>query len=160
MSKPIKARISILTSTLIKRLENIFAATLQTGPDQSNGTNTINGPSPPTLVETAAEQFSLDHETTALISATEQIMVLTRTMKDLWLFGALDTIHDGEDGVDEKVKEDQEYVQGIVRRYLAGGTDGSMIKIANGDGKNGDKEDGEDTGKLQDMEGVESTAAT
>ena len=87
-------------------------------------------------------------------------MVLTRTMKDLWLFGALDTIHDGEDGVDEKVKEDQEYVQGIVRRYLAGGTDGSMIKIANGDGKNGDKEDGEDTGKLQDMEGVESTAAT
>ena len=48
-------------------------------------------------------------------------MVLTRTMKDLWLFGGLDTVRASEYGTEEnegKLKEDRRVVAEVLTRYL------------------------------------------
>lgn len=66
---------------------------------------------------TAMQQFQLDVESTALVRAAEEITVLTRSMKEVWLFGGLDTLtsdHDAEhtDGAHpEDVRAVAEYMQ-------------------------------------------------
>jgi hypothetical protein len=66
---------------------------------------------------TAIQQFQLGVESTALVRAAEEIMVLTRSMKDVWLFGGLDTLtsdHNGEhvEGAHpEDVRAVAEYIQ-------------------------------------------------
>ena len=49
-------------------------------------------PHAPTLVDTMNKKLTVDVATTAMIRAAEELMVLTRTMKELWLFGDLDTL--------------------------------------------------------------------
>lgn len=75
-------RINILTHQLRSRMVNIIRLTK---PPQHH-----------TIVNTATEQLRIDVESTALIRAAEEVMVLTRELKDLWLFGGLDTLHRGE----------------------------------------------------------------
>ena len=84
---------------MIKKVENIFVVALDHDPDDPLPVQR----SGPNHVSTAKDQFKLDVESTALIRAAEEIMVLTRTMKELWLFGGLDTleVQDG-DGEQEK----------------------------------------------------------
>jgi len=38
------------------------------------------------------KKLTVDIATTAMVRAAEELMVLTRTMKELWLFGDLDTL--------------------------------------------------------------------
>lgn len=55
-------------------------------------------------------------------------MVLTRVMKDLWLFGRLDTIpHPGagaaeDDAADRQLKADQKLVEEALQKYLTART--------------------------------------
>jgi hypothetical protein len=90
------ARITYLSNTLIKRIGNIFEEALKNDPASAEST-TQDGVI--THTTTAMQQFQLDVESTALVRAAEEIMVLTRSMKDFWLFGSLDTLtsdHNGE----------------------------------------------------------------
>lgn len=59
-----------------------------------------------TITTTATEQLSMDVESTALIRAAEEVMVLTRELKDLWLFGGLDTLHSQEKSAADTAMED------------------------------------------------------
>lgn len=84
---------------MIKRLENIFAVAL--GPEGSAEPSL-----PPSLTDTSVQQFQLEVESNAIIRAAEEIMILTRTMKEIWLFGGLDTLTSDHD--DAKTVEDEE----------------------------------------------------
>ena len=71
------------------------------------------------------QQFQLDVESTALVRAAEEIMVLTRTMKEIWLFGGLDTIQNPKDlgeGIDggEKDKEEVRELEAGLKRFVDG----------------------------------------
>ncbi|ETI19330.1 hypothetical protein G647_09162 [Cladophialophora carrionii CBS 160.54] len=123
-AKFLQARITALSTTLIKRLENIFAVALDDTASQTAGGSAT---PPPSLTETSAQQFQLDVESTAVIRAAEEIMMLTRTMKEIWLFGGLDTLatdHNGKDvnGQDEaaqrKMEEDIRIVEEGFRKFL------------------------------------------
>ncbi|OJJ31047.1 hypothetical protein ASPWEDRAFT_44994 [Aspergillus wentii DTO 134E9] len=84
-------RINTNISQLLQRFENIMAtATVE------NASHTA----------TAVETYQLDVESTALLRAAEDILSLTRTMKETWLFGKLDTL--GEDERDVKRREELE----------------------------------------------------
>lgn len=107
---------------MIKRLENIFAAALS----GEGSPNTADTSFPPSLTETSIQQFQLDVESNALISAAEEIMMLTRTMKEIWLFGGLDTLakdhEDGKDPEDEarrkKLDADMRVVEEGFKKFL------------------------------------------
>jgi len=110
----LQARITYLSNTLIKRIGNIVEQALTKDPDSIEPT-AENGATSHTT--TAVQQFQLDVESTALVRAAEEIMILTRSMKDVWLFGGLDTLnsdHNGEhaEGAQpEDVKAVAEYIQ-------------------------------------------------
>ncbi|KAK5043557.1 hypothetical protein LTR84_011417 [Exophiala bonariae] len=118
-AKFLQARITALSTTMIKRLENIFAVAL--GPE-GNADPSL----PPTLTDTSVQQFQLEVESNAIIHAAEEIMMLTRTMKEIWLFGGLDTLtadHDDnkKDEEEEKRKrlnEDVKAVEAGFKRFL------------------------------------------
>jgi hypothetical protein len=92
------ARITYLSNTLIKRIGNIFEEALTNDPASTEST-TWDGVV--THTTTAMQQFQLDVESTALVRAAEEIMVLTRSMKDFWLFGSLDTLTSDHSGQQE-----------------------------------------------------------
>jgi hypothetical protein len=114
------ARITALSSTLIKRLENILAVALDDTTSQRGEVS-----APPSLVETSVHQFQLDVETTAVIRAAEEIMMLTRSMKEIWLFGELDTIKAdastavGPDEAAGKMQQDIALVESGFQKFLA-----------------------------------------
>ncbi|OAL24565.1 hypothetical protein AYO22_05354 [Fonsecaea multimorphosa] len=123
------ARITALSTTLIKRLENILAVALDDTAAQTATApaGTGNAPAPPSLTDTAVQQFQLDVESTAIVRAAEEIMMLTRTMKEIWLFGGLDTLksdHQGRrlNGQDEaarrKMEEDVKVVEEGFKKFL------------------------------------------
>ncbi|EXJ76351.1 uncharacterized protein A1O5_00859 [Cladophialophora psammophila CBS 110553] len=125
-AKFLQARITTLSTTLIKRLENILAVALDDTAGQP-AAGTGNPPAPPSLIDTAVQQFQLDVESTAIVRAAEEIMMLTRTMKEIWLFGGLDTLagdHDGRDpnGQDEaarrKMEDDVKVVEAGFKKFL------------------------------------------
>ncbi|OJD24498.1 hypothetical protein ACJ73_04134 [Blastomyces percursus] len=87
-SRALQARINTNIAQLLQRFENIMA------------TATVNNTS---FTSTAIETYQLDVESTALIRAAEDILSLTRTMKEAWLFGKLDTL--GEDERDVQRRE-------------------------------------------------------
>jgi Surfeit locus protein 5 subunit 22 of Mediator complex len=91
---------------------------------------------PPSYVDTATEQLQLEVESTALIRAAEEIMVLTRELKDLWLFGGLDTWDGGRTKKEEdgKMEDDVRVVKEAIWRYLSSQAEG------NGDGGGGGSE--------------------
>ena len=119
------ARVTYLSNTLIKRIGNIFEQAMTNDP-ASTELVTQNAVSSHTT--TAMQQFQLDVESTALIRAAEEIMILTRSMKDVWLFGGLDTLtsdHNGkhtEGAQSEDVRAVVDYIQ---KRLGSGKADGS-----------------------------------
>jgi hypothetical protein len=121
------ARITYLSNTLIKRIGNIFEEALTPDPASTEPTSQGGATSHTT---TAMQQFQLDVESTALVRAAEEIMVLTRSMKDVWLFGGLDTLtsdHNGEqtDGAQpEDVRAVAEYIQKRIESGEAEGDTG------------------------------------
>ena len=94
----LQSRISALSTALIRRLENVFAVALDEDDDPEANSA---APAPP-AAETATKQLEIEVESTALIRAAEEVMVLTRSMKEIWLFGGLNTIPD-----EAQVKEDE-----------------------------------------------------
>jgi len=127
-AKFLQARITALSTTLIKRLENILAVALNENSAQMPATSTITGnpPAPPSLTNTSVQQFQLDVESTAVIRAAEEIMMLTRTMKEIWLFGGLDTLAKGHEtemsprdqAAKKKMEEDVKVVEEGFKRFL------------------------------------------
>ncbi|OXV10896.1 hypothetical protein Egran_01340 [Elaphomyces granulatus] len=100
-SKILHNRINTNISQLLQRFENIMAtAAVLTIPFPLLCKKGIENPS---YAATAIETYQLDVESTALIRAAEDILSLTRTMKETWLFGKLDTL--GEDERDIKCRE-------------------------------------------------------
>lgn len=57
-----------------------------------------------------------------MIRAIEEFMVLTRTMKELWLFGGLDTLTTDQSEEEKekarKMKEDEEFVVEGMQEWL------------------------------------------
>ncbi|KAK2743012.1 hypothetical protein FQN57_004968 [Myotisia sp. PD_48] len=90
-SKAFDSRINANITQLLQRFENIMAVA------------TVDNPS---LTSSAIETYQLDVESTALIRAAEDLLSLTRTMKETWLFGKLDTL--GEDERDTQRREQLE----------------------------------------------------
>ncbi|KAJ5605542.1 hypothetical protein N7510_008323 [Penicillium lagena] len=100
-AKALQSRINADISQLLQRFENIMA------------TATVDNPS---YTSTAVETYQLDVESTALIRAAEDILALTRTMKETWLFGKLNTLGEDERDVQrrEKLEKDVLAVQKAV----------------------------------------------
>jgi len=122
-AKFLQARITALSTTLIKRLENIFAVALDETGAPAAGSAGGDAPLPPSLTDTSVQQFQLDVESTAVIRAAEEITMLTRTLKEIWLFGGLDTLDkDHQDADDEAMKkrmeEDIKVVEEGFKRFL------------------------------------------
>ncbi|KAJ5988349.1 mediator of RNA polymerase II transcription subunit 22 [Penicillium waksmanii] len=104
-AKALHTRINTDISQLLQRFENIMAtATAQ------NTTHT----------STAVETYQLDVESTALVRAAEDILSLTRTMKEMWLFGKLETI--GENERDIERREQLEKNIADIQKAIEGGT--------------------------------------
>lgn len=97
-AKFLQARITALSTILIKRFENILAVAL-------DKTDQNGQPVPPALTDIAMQQMQLDVDSTALVRAAEEIMVLTRAMKETWLFGGLSTIKSDEEKAELAEKE-------------------------------------------------------
>ncbi|EHY60105.1 hypothetical protein ABEF92_001024 [Exophiala dermatitidis] len=124
-AKFLQARITALSTTLIKRLENIFAVALD-GTSVGTIPPASAGVPPPSLTDTAVQEFQLDIESAAVIRAAEEIMVLTRTMKEIWLFGGLDTLekdHENDnnpqnEATKRKVEEDTRVVEEGFKKFL------------------------------------------
>jgi Surfeit locus protein 5 subunit 22 of Mediator complex len=112
----LQARITALSTTLIRLFENILAVSL----DESD----VNGQTiPPTLTDTAIQQMQLEVDSTALIGAAEDIMVLTRSLKGMWLFGGLNTIKSDEERAqmeerEKKLAEDTRAVREGMEEFL------------------------------------------
>ncbi|KAI9837711.1 MAG: hypothetical protein M1819_006644 [Sarea resinae] len=65
---------------------------------------------------TAVEAYQIEVETVALVRAAEDMLSLTRSLKEAWLFGTLDTISDG--AVRQKTEEDASVVGRGVERII------------------------------------------
>lgn len=82
--------------------------------DETHSAVSADGPLPPSLTDTAVQQYQLDVESSALVRAAEDMMILTRTMKEIWLFGELDTLKaDGreDEAKRQKMEEDLRRVE-------------------------------------------------
>jgi len=64
----------------------------------------------------AAQAFQMEVETTALIHAAEDLLRLTRELKEMWLFGPLRGLGEGEE--DGKMGEDVRKVGEMVETLL------------------------------------------
>ncbi|KAL2800119.1 surfeit locus protein 5 subunit 22 of mediator complex-domain-containing protein [Aspergillus germanicus] len=109
-SKALHYRINNNISQLLQRFENIMA------------TATVESTSHTT---TAVETYQLDVESTALIRAAEDILSLTRVMKETWLFGKLDTL--GEDESETRRREELERDAAVIQKAIE---DGGVLKTA------------------------------
>ncbi|CAG8105804.1 unnamed protein product [Penicillium nalgiovense] len=125
-AKELLDRVDYDISQLLQRFENIIAIAAK----KFDGTS---------HVDAAVEAFQIDVESTALIRAAEDLLALHRLMKELWLFGKLDTLGEDERDIQrrEKLEEDVKAIQ----KALDGG-----LLMPSSDGP--DKlEKSEDTGK-------------
>ena len=141
------ARIQALSISLLQRFQGLLATAHDDAEDgpEGNGTGPLPGSTAPTLSpeEVASKQLDIEVGTTALIRTAEEIMVLTRGMKELWVFGGLDAVGAQEGGVDQagarelgdEVRRVRAGLEGWLEERLQGVTAGE--KEANGGGKNG-----------------------
>ncbi|KAI4274724.1 MAG: hypothetical protein LQ337_003723 [Flavoplaca oasis] len=65
----------------------------------------------------AVDAYKMEVETAALIRAAEDILSLTRTMKEMWLFGKLDTV--GTNEAEERADKSARGVEEGLRRLMA-----------------------------------------
>ena len=97
----------------------------------------------PSVTSTANAQLQVNVETQALIRAAEEIMLLTRSMKEVWLFGGLGTVKEGEEAEkDEKKRSGLERERGEVerglRKWVAKGEWAKKTEGASEEGQEGD----------------------
>ena len=97
----------------------------------------------PSLVTTANAQLQVNVETQALIRAAEEIMLLTRSMKEVWLFGGLRTVKEGEEAEKEEeersaVEREREHVKRGLREWVAQGEWAAKTGVASEEGQEGD----------------------
>ena len=130
----VQARITALSTTLIKRFENMLAVAL-------DETDINDQPVTPALTDTAMQQLQLEVDSTALVKAAEEIMMLTRTLKEIWLFGGLNTIKSDEER-EEMEREERELVE--EERVVARGLDEWLKKYPHVRGEEEVKESTED----------------
>ncbi|KAL8806954.1 MAG: hypothetical protein Q9200_004847 [Gallowayella weberi] len=64
----------------------------------------------------AVDAYKMEVETAALIRAAEDILSLTRVMKEMWLFGKLQTV--GTDEAEERAEESAREVEAGLRRLM------------------------------------------
>ncbi|KZZ95230.1 hypothetical protein AAP_01718 [Ascosphaera apis ARSEF 7405] len=97
------SRINTNVTQLLQRFENIMAAATVENTSHTS---------------TAIETYQLDVESTALIRAAEDILVITRMMKEAWLFGKLETLKEDERDVQrrEKLEEDIQAVKNAIEK--------------------------------------------
>ncbi|KAJ5143622.1 uncharacterized protein N7515_002409, partial [Penicillium bovifimosum] len=95
-------RINANISQLLQRFENIIATAAAENTSHTS---------------TAVESYQMDVDTSALIHAAEDLHALTRTMKELWLFGKLDTL--GEDERDVQRREQMQENVRVLQEKLA-----------------------------------------
>jgi len=64
----------------------------------------------------AAQSFQIEVETAALIRAAEDLLKLTRELKEMWLFGPIRGLGEGQDEtkIDEDAKKAGEMVQALL----------------------------------------------
>jgi len=67
---------------------------------------------------TAFNTLQMDHETRALVRATEDVLTLTRQMQEMWLFGQLDTL--GRSKLERETEEDARIVQALLGTVVRG----------------------------------------
>ncbi|KAI1001898.1 hypothetical protein K3495_g6305 [Podosphaera aphanis] len=65
----------------------------------------------------AAQALQMDVETTALIRAVEELHIMTRQLKELWLFGPLRGIGEGEG--EGKIDEDAVVVEELLEKLIS-----------------------------------------
>lgn len=68
------------------------------------------------------KKLTVDLATTAMVRTAEELMVLTRTMKELWLFGDLDTLATDQSAEEKertrKMHEDERAVVAGLQEWL------------------------------------------
>ncbi|KAL8745793.1 MAG: hypothetical protein Q9190_002102 [Brigantiaea leucoxantha] len=92
-SQPTSAALLERANTDIAQLLRRFENLIEYNPDST-----------PSLNATAVNTFQLQVESSALVRAAEDILSLTRILKEYWLFGKLDTV--GATGEAEKRAEE------------------------------------------------------
>jgi hypothetical protein len=88
-SKYLQSRISFLTTTLIKRFENILALSLDDTTVDDEGNDVASKVTIDTLATTKQQQLQMEIETAALVRGAEELLILGRGMKECWAFGRL-----------------------------------------------------------------------
>ncbi|MCJ1368936.1 hypothetical protein MMC20_000143 [Loxospora ochrophaea] len=101
---------------LLRRFENIIAFAPAEGPDRKPTT-------------TAVEAYQMEVESAALVRAAEDILSLTRMLKEMWLFGKLEVGGERAREVEEKREE--------VARGVVEGLGRVMGKETGGEGRSG-----------------------
>ncbi|CAG8890001.1 unnamed protein product [Penicillium egyptiacum] len=106
-AKELLDRVDYDISQLLQRFENIIAIAAKNFDGTSH-------------VDAAVEAFQIDVESTALTRSAEDLLALHRLMKELWLFGKLDTLGEDERDVQrrEKLEEDVKAIQKALDRGL------------------------------------------
>jgi hypothetical protein len=102
----LQAHVKHLSIALLRKFQDLLATARDKAPsdEKDDEGNDIDDPGPlpgsvaPVLSpeQVASKQLDIEVSTTALIRAAEDIMVLTRGMKELWVFGGLDTVGENE----------------------------------------------------------------
>ncbi|RQM06079.1 hypothetical protein DH86_00002396 [Scytalidium sp. 3C] len=77
-----------------------------------------------TLEVAGAQSFQMEVETNAMIQAVEDLLQLTRELKEMWLFGALREIGEGEgeDAMDADSKKVGEMVEELLKKSTENGS--------------------------------------
>jgi len=156
----LQARIAVLRDTLLSRLEDILALCLthsSSKKDDSDAADRAPTPPPPSLVEIVDNQLMVDTATNSMIRAIEEFMVLTRTMKELWLFGGLDTLDvnlsEEEKEKRRKLREDEEFVVGGMQEWLR--RNGHALSKENSDAQLGDEGENEHSNEDEDEDNLQ-----
>ncbi|RDL30173.1 uncharacterized protein BP5553_10451 [Venustampulla echinocandica] len=74
----------------------------------------------------AGQAFALEVESVALVRAAEDLLQLSRELKEMWLFGPLRGIGEGEGGetIDEDSKKVGEIAEALLRKQVGAPTEG------------------------------------
>jgi hypothetical protein len=90
------------------------------------------------LFSTAQNEARAAVETAALVSRAEELLVLTRGMKELWLRGGLETLDGGANGEGKIEGRDvEEGPEGDVRRVVELLRESEAVEQGNKGGKEG-----------------------
>ncbi|KAL8954556.1 MAG: hypothetical protein Q9183_007051 [Haloplaca sp. 2 TL-2023] len=69
----------------------------------------------------AVDAYRMEVETTALVRAAEDMLSLTRVMKEMWLFGKLQTVggDEAEEKAEERAEQSAKQVEQGLRKLMA-----------------------------------------